>query len=186
MKVEKNGVFTLGTETPGGPIFARIRGSVTGLDASSVQIHNAQVSGHVSILGGGADNTLIDQLAGSPFPNNFSDLEDNILGPVVETGYRGIWGGIIRNTIHGPMSFVRNSQPVIDQWDIGSNVIYGFALCADNNPPPNIGQSPGAPSVVHGPTLGNQAATCTGIPGGVTGPPPPQPANGDDGETVQE
>jgi hypothetical protein len=113
------------------------------------------------------------QMSSGGFPTNFNDLEDNqIHGPVTMSGYQGVWGGIIRNVIRGPMIFTHNKQAVIDEWDIGSNLINGFALCSDNVPPPNMGQSRGAPSIVRGPTLGDQAATCTGVPDGITGPPP--------------
>jgi hypothetical protein len=170
--VLKNAFFLLGTETPGGPIFARIHGPVTGLGESSVQVHNTRVSGPVTLLEGGGVNAHA-QMSSGGFPTNFNDLEDNqIHGPVTMSGYHGVWGGIIRNVIRGPMIFTHNKQAVIDEWDIGSNLINGFALCSDNVPPPNMGQSRGAPSIVRGPTLGDQAATCTGVPDGITGPPP--------------
>lgn len=174
--VEENGAFLLGTETPYGAIFAAIDGPVTGLDASTVQIHNTRVSGPVTISGGGGDNALVDAVSesfGYFGPNNFSDLEDNhILGPVTESGYRGVWGGVLRNVIAGPLTFSNNSEaPAIDEYDIGSNLIEGPATCSGNDPAPNLGASAGYLSIVRGPVGGSQAATCTGVPSGVSGPP---------------
>jgi hypothetical protein len=156
-------VFVLGVETPGGPLFASIGGPVNASGASSVQIHNTTVSGPVTSTGGGADNALFDQLANQGFPQNFNDLEDNhIGGPVTVTGYGGEWAGVIRDVISGPFTFTNNVQPPPqDEWDVGSLVVYGPATCSDNSPAPNVGESPGGPSTVHGPILGNQAATCT-------------------------
>ncbi len=94
-------------------------------------------------------------------------MEDNqINGSLTETGYTGVWAGILRNTIRGGMTFTNNTEAVIDEYDIGALVVDGPAVCANNNPPPNMGHSPGPLSVVHGPTVGNQAATCTGVRNG--------------------
>ncbi len=153
--------FMIGVETPFGPIISHIRGPVTAIHAGTVQIHNSVIGGPVTIIGGGALNAIVSAFAPG-FPNNFTDLEDNtISGPVTEIGYGGVWGGVIRDQIHGPFSFSFNHQANIDEWDIGSNVIHGPAWCSSNVPVPNIGQSPGSPSTVYGPIVGNQAATCT-------------------------
>ena len=161
VNVWDNGVFVVGTETPGGPLFSTIHGPVKATGASSVQIHNTWVTGGVTSVGGGADNALFDELAGAPFPQNFFDLEDNhISGPVSITGYLGEWAGVIRDTIDGPFTFSNNSELEIDEYDIGSLVVNGPATCSNNNPAPNLGASPGGPSTVHGPIRGNQAATC--------------------------
>jgi hypothetical protein len=171
--VESDAVFILGTETPYGSLFSSIGGTVTGLDASSVQIHNSLVSGKVTLMGGGRDNALLEELTGGAPELNFNDLEDNLIGSsVTEVGYDGVWAGVLRNVIKGAMTFSDNSEaPMIDEYDIGSNVILGAATCSGNDPAPNLGESPGFSSIVYGPTLGDQAATCTGIPEGVSGPP---------------
>jgi hypothetical protein len=94
-----------------------------------------------------------------------------IAGPVWQTRYNGIWSGVLRNVMAG-LIFVNNSEaPVIDEYDIGSNLINGPAICSGNDPAPNLGMSAGAPSIVDGPTIGDQAATCTGVVGGRSGPP---------------
>lgn len=171
VRIGTNGAFLLGTETPYGPRFASIGGPVTATNASSVQIHNTTIGGGVRLVGGGADNPLVQAFTTtSPF-NNFNDLEDNqIGGGVTEIGYDGIWGGVLRNVIDGPFVFSNNMQSVADEYDIGSNFINGPAICNSNTPVPNMGHSAGAPSIVNGPIRGNQAATCTGVTTGVSGP----------------
>jgi hypothetical protein len=166
------GAFLLGEETPFGPPFATIRGSVSGIDAAAVIIQNVRITGSVSISGGGADNPVILATAGPG--NSYNDIEDDqIKGSLSETGYGGVWAGVIRSQIGGSFTFASNTEAVTDQYDIGSDLIFGSAYCADNNPAPNTGLgSVGAPSLVSGPTSGNQAATCTGVPSGITGPTP--------------
>ncbi len=162
--VGRDAAFIVGTESPGAPRTNSISGPVTGNGASTVQIHNAVVSGPVRLTGGGGHNAIVDAM--SPFPGNFSDLEDNdIRGPVSIAGYQGVWTGVIRDIIRGPFTFNDNFQSPPDEFDIGSNTIYGPATCNDNSPVPNVGHSPGGPSVVFGPTRGDQAATCTSAAG---------------------
>ena len=161
VSVGQNAALLLGTETPGGPRVNSIGGPVIGIGESSVQIHNADVGGPVRLKGGGGDNALVDAFSGG-FPGNFSDLEDNnIHGPVSITGYQGVWAGVIRDVIRGPFTFSNNVENPVDEYDIGSDTIYGPATCNDNSPAPNIGGSPGGPSIVFGPIRGDQAATCT-------------------------
>jgi hypothetical protein len=159
--VGQDAALIVGTETPGGPRTNSISGPVTGNGESSVQIHNATVSGPVRLTGGGGQNAIVDAMS-PDFPGNFNDLEDNdIRGPVSVTGYHGVWSGVIRDIIRGPFTFSNNVQSPTDEFDIGSSTIYGPATCNDNNPVPNMGHSPGGPSVVFGPIRGDQAATCT-------------------------
>ena len=169
--VGTDGEFVLGVETPYGPTFASIGGPVTATGASSVQIHNTVIAGPVKLIGGGADNPIVQVFTDtSPF-NNFNDLEDNVIGGgVTETGYHGIWTGVLRDVINGPLTFTNNSETPVDEYDIGSNFIAGPATCANNTPAPNTGHSKGSPSIVEGPVTGNQAATCTGVTPGTSGP----------------
>jgi hypothetical protein len=141
--VGNDAVFVAGTETPGGPIVNRIGGPIFGIQVSSVQIHNASIDGPVVLAGGGAVNPIAGPGA------NFNDLEDNhIDGSVVVTGYHGIWAGVIRNRIDGNLWFTNNANQ--DEFDIGSNIVDGNAICAANNPPVNTGGSPGSPNTVAG------------------------------------
>jgi hypothetical protein len=166
VQVENDAAFVVGVETPGGPLVSSM-GSVTGHQPSTVQIHNSHVGGSVLLTDGGAVNLLLDKLTSCSEPctsNNFNDLEDNnIVGSVSQTGYLGVWSGILRDRIQGPLTFSNNVETPTDEYDIGSDVIFGGATCNHNNPAPNMGGSPGSPSVVHGQTTGNQAATCTGV-----------------------
>jgi len=170
--VMNDAVFYLGTEKPGKPPFATIQGSVTAQNPSAVVIQNTAIGGPVSVSGGGATNAIIEALThNSPF-TNYTDFEDDqINGGITEVGYGGVWGGVIRSILNGSLTFADNSQTTIDEYDIGSDIISGSAYCADNTPAPNMGPSYGAPSIVHGTTFGDQSATCTGVPGGGTGPP---------------
>lgn len=123
---------------------------------STVQVHNTSVSGPVKLLGGGGVNPIIGPGV------NFNDLEDDhIGGPVTETAYHGIWAGILRNVVGGPLTFSNNSEaPTIDEYDIGSNTVYGPLTCDGNDPAPNKGGSPGGPNTVYGPIRGDQGGTC--------------------------
>ncbi len=169
--VGTEGVFVLGVESPYTPTFASIAGPVTATGASSVQIHNTTIGGPVRLMGGGADNPIVQAFTHtSPF-NNFNDLEDDVIaGGVTETGYQGIWAGVLRDMIGGPFTFTDNAETVTDEYDIGSNLILGPATCANNTPAPNMGTSRGSPSIVEGPQRGDQAATCTGVATGISGP----------------
>lgn len=159
VSVGQDGAFAIGTESPFDPQVNSIAGPVSGRNASAVQIHNAVIGGPVRLTGGGGDNAIIDFFA--PF-GAFNDLEDNSIGgPVSITGYQGVWTGVIRDAIHGPFTFSNNVQANPDEWDIGSDTIYGPATCNDNVPAPNMGTSAGGPSTVFGPIRGDQAATCT-------------------------
>jgi len=171
VSVRNDGAFYLGTEVPHGPVFANIQGSVQGLSPSAVVIQNVAIGGSATVRGGGALNAVVEAFThNSPF-SNYTDFEDDqVTGSVTEVGYGGIWGGVIRTIIGHAFTFAYNSQSTIDEYDIGSDIIFGSAFCAGNDPTPNTGQSTGAPSLVYGTTFGDQAATCTGVPGGGTGP----------------
>ncbi len=167
--VGNDAAFILGTEIPYGPLFATIQGPVLGQDASAVVIQNTYIAGAASVYGGGALNHIVETLSHGG-PGNYIDFEDDhVSGNVSDVGYGGVWGGVIRSIIHGNLAFAFNSQKKIDEYDIGSDIIYGDAYCDGNNPPPNMGSSSGSPSLVTGTTFGSQAKTCTGVPGGGTG-----------------
>jgi hypothetical protein len=170
--VMSGAVFYLGTEKPGKPPFATIQGGLVAQDPSAVVIQNTSIGGDVSVTGGGAVNAVIEALShNAPF-TNYTDFEDDqINGGISEVGYDGVWAGVIRSIMSGSLTFAFNSEAAIDEYDIGSDIIAGSAYCSGNNPAPNIGPSFGAPSIVSGPTFGDQAATCTGVSGGGTGPP---------------
>jgi hypothetical protein len=170
--VGSGALFYLGTEKPGKPPFASIQGSVSAEDPSAVVIQNTTIGGPVSVLGGGAPNAIIEALSHGAPETNYTDFEDDqINGGITEVDYGGVWGGVIRSILSGSLVFAHNSETMVDEYDIGSDIITGSAYCAGNNPAPNMGVSAGAPSIVDGATFGDQATTCTGVPGGFTGPP---------------
>ncbi len=170
--VNRGAYFSLGMEVPGAPPFASILGGVAARDPSAVVIQNTVIGGPASVSGGGAVNKIVEAFTHNAPDTNYTDFEDDqIKGGVTEVGYGGVWGGVIRTIMKGSLVFAYNHETKIDEYDIGSDIINGSAYCEGNKPAPNKGHSPGAPSIVHGPTFGNQAKTCTGIPGGGTGPP---------------
>jgi hypothetical protein len=170
--VMSGALFYLGTERPGKLPFASIQGSVAAQDPSAVVIQNTAIGGPVSVTGGGSVNAIVEALShNAPF-TNYTDFEDDqIKGGISEVDYGGVWGGVIRTIMKGSLVFANNTQATADEYDLGSDIIFGSAYCNGNSPVPNTGKSYGAPSIVHGPTFGDQAATCTGVPGGGTGPP---------------
>jgi hypothetical protein len=169
LSADHNASVAIGLEDPYGPLVSSINGAVRATDPSTIQIHNTLVRGPVEIRGGGGSNPIF-AAAGIPFPGyNVSDLEDNVIeGPVSETHYDGIGSGLLRNVMTG-LTFSKNTGA--PEYDIGSNLINGPATCSGNVPAPNHGASAGAPSIVNGLTRGDQATTCTGVAGGVSGPP---------------
>jgi hypothetical protein len=170
--VMSGALFYLGTEKPGKPPFASIQGSVVAQDPSAVVIQNTTIGGPVSVLGGGATNAIVEALSHGAPQTNYTDFEDDqINGGITEVDYGGVWAGVIRSILTGSLTFANNSEATVDEYDIGSDIISGSAYCAQNNPAPNMGASAGAPSIVDGTTFGDQASTCTGVPGGFTGPP---------------
>jgi hypothetical protein len=145
---------------------------VNGRGASAIVIQNTYISGSVTVSGGGGINKLVNTLGGPGA--NYTDFEDDhVIGGISEVGYTGIWAGVLRTIIDGPLQFAYNSEHAIDEYDIGSDVIHGSAFCAGNDPSPNVGKSSGSPSIVYGRTFGDQKAKCTGTKKGGSGPPPP-------------
>ncbi len=170
--VKDGALLYLGTEKPRKPPFSFIQGSVKADEPSAVVIQNTAISGSVSVSGGGAVNAIVEALSHGAPQTNYTDFEDDqVKGNITEIGYGGVFGGVIRTILSGSLVFDNNKEAVVDEYDIGSDIIGRSATCSDNVPAPNLGHSSGSPSIVGGATLGDQAATCTGVPGGGTGPP---------------
>src|SRR5208283_4897195 len=176
VSIQTNGWFNSYGPTIGGPVRAT--------NPSALQILDTKIWGPVTINGGGGANPILGSVLGecyasSPtscsapnYPYNQNWLaSDQILGWASITNYDGNWTGIVGNDM-GPLVFSHNS--LFAGAAIGFNTIYWLAVCSDNTSngvlqAPNQGPDVSGPSVVHGPTLGNQAATCTGVPGGTFG-----------------
>jgi hypothetical protein len=135
--------FLLGFE--GGPATGTINGGIVADDAAQVQVHDALIHGAVMVQGGSG----LFGATGAPL---FSDFEDNtITGGVTIDGYNGFWLGFIRNQVNGTVMLINNVQPfVVDEIDVGSNVVHGSLLCSGNVPLENTGGSPGTQSQVTG------------------------------------
>ena len=145
VRVGSGATFMLGFE--GGPDTGTIGGGLVAAAAAQVQVHDADIKGGVSIRGGAGPFGC-----SAPFaPLCFTDLEDDsINGGSIVTGYDGFWLGFIRNHVNGT-AVITNHTLVLDQIDIGSNVVNGNLVCAGNKPLENTGASPGpGPNVVTG------------------------------------
>ena len=145
VQVGPGATFMLGFEL--GPATGTITGGLAADNAAQVQVHNARITGGVTIQGGsGAFGCA------QPVPHLcFTDLEDNsISGGATIDSYNGFFLGFIRNHVNGSVTISNNTQTP-DQLDIGSNVINGNLTCAGNNPTENTGDSPGpTPDTVTG------------------------------------
>jgi hypothetical protein len=134
VRVDTGGTFILGNENHAGG--GRIGGSVTAVDAASVQLHFAHVGGSVLIYGGNGF---------------FSTVEDNVIsGRATIAGYSGFWLGFIRNKVYGTVRLVSNKMDDPDANEFVTNTIYGDLICHDNDPAPQVGDSGGSPNVVSG------------------------------------
>jgi hypothetical protein len=134
VSVGEGATFVLGSEegTGGGTI----RGGVRANAPASLQLHFANVSGGVRMLGGNGF---------------FSTVEDNnIHGGATIDGYSGFWLGFIRNTVHGSVKLNNNQMDDPDANEYVTNVIHGNLVCHNNSPAPQVGDSEGQPNVVSG------------------------------------
>lgn len=100
--------FMLGFES--GPATGSIDGGLAADHAAQVQVHNARITGGVSILGGAGPFGCTE-----PFrPVCFTDLEDNsISGGATIEGYDGFWLGFIRNHVNGSVTISDNVQTYV-------------------------------------------------------------------------
>lgn len=164
LAVQAGGWFATDGPTIAGPVWA--------INASALQIFYTNIAGSVVIDGGGGENTVLNSegqcygnsCPGPPYAYNLNWLGWNdIAGPVSVTNYGGNWTGIIGNVM-GPMIFANNSTFAGSA--IGFNTINGVAFCSNNAPAPNTSSDVSGPSLVRGPTWGNQRKTCTGVAGG--------------------
>jgi hypothetical protein len=128
-----------------------IAGSVRVVNADEVTLAGATVGGSVTIQG-----TL-----GIFIP------ESSITGLLAVTNNSGLFAEIHDDTL-GALTYSDNgNQSNPSGAEIGDDTINGPATCSDNTSAPNTGVLfPAGPSVVLGPTHGDQAATCTGVVGG--------------------
>ena len=142
-----------------GMVGGTIGGSVLATAPSALELYYNQVSGKVSIAGGGGTNPVLDAIGQTQY--QFVDLENNMIsGPLTETGYAGPgsqygYAGVFFENHTGPMTLSNNSGALIG---VGDNVINGPATCSGNTPTPELFDA----STVSGPIKGDQGAACFG------------------------
>jgi hypothetical protein len=146
VQVGSGASFVLGFD--GGPATGTIGGGLAADHAAEVIVHDARISGGVTVHGGSGPFGCTQPFA----PVCITLLESNsINGGVTINGYTGFFLGFIRNHVNGSTTISNNVQS-LDEIDIGSNVIHGSLTCAGNNPTENTGDSPGpTPNTVTGP-----------------------------------
>ena len=162
-----NGPLTVDSHGAAAVYAGAIAGPVVARDASGLQIDGTSltlpllpISGPVSVIGGGGNNAVLDELGF--FGQNYLDLElDNISGPLSITGYDG--AVVYLGGDHtGPMTFSDNTATPSPYWSpplffSHYMVINGPGTCADNTPNP-IGRF----NTVNGPVRGDQGTACFG------------------------
>jgi hypothetical protein len=152
-----------------------VGGSLTSVGALAVIVHNVQVSGGISLSGGGggvkcATPTLFaedsdpavngSQSVGYDFsPLNYSDLESNTVGKSVHvTGLSSCWFGALRDAVAHNFVFTHNTMSSSDGNEVVGNEIAGHMGCKDNSPAVQFGDSGASPNVVSGTATGECAS----------------------------
>ena len=155
--VGNQGAFIFGSLSPNG---SAIRGPVRATDPSTVQISGSEVSGPITVQGGGGNNAVIDALPeSSPGYNTLWLAGDTISGPVNVQGFDGNFlmigspqpdwglGTSPGNTVSGPLTVTGNSLTGIPSlsepgfWYVDANTVSGNAQCSANGPGSNVGGS---------------------------------------------
>jgi hypothetical protein len=150
--VEQGATLVLGSEE-NAVHTATITGGVHATNAMNVQIHFSTISGGIDIQGGSGP-------FGGPFDVTFNTIEDSTVnGGITEVGYDGFWGGLFRNNVHGSVNYNGNTLVDPDGNEIQTNTIHGNLNCAGNDPPPQSGDSGGAPNHV----TGRETGQCVGL-----------------------
>jgi hypothetical protein len=157
--VQSHGAFIFGSFGSPSAAESAIHGPVVGIDPSTIQISTSDVSGPVTVLGGGGTNAVIPELPGSASGYNTIWLAaDTISGPVTVLGFGGNFvmigspqsdlglGTGPADTIAGPLVVIGNSLTGFPPsfpgfWDVNANTVNGSALCFGNSPGANIGGS---------------------------------------------
>ena len=85
--------------------------------------------------------------------------DTTINGGYTEAGYDGFWNGFIRNDVHGSVNLIGNTVADPDGNEVVTNTIHGNLNCQGNDPPPQVGDSAGAPNHV----TGRETGQCVGL-----------------------
>jgi hypothetical protein len=128
----------------------RVGGSIVGLAALGIVVHNAWIGHSIAQSGGGGGLTCKPQ---GVFAHNhspvYSTYEDNwIGGGVFIRNVRTCWLGVIRNWTGDSVHIVQNNAADPDAMEIVSNVVHGNLICRRNSPKVQFGDSRGTPNRV--------------------------------------
>ena len=133
-----------------------IGGSLLASQPLGVLVHNSTISGVVVENGGGGGTSCkpagIFKLIPSP---PFSDYEDNILGDSVSvTQVHSCWLGLLRNSVHGTLTFSSNKMGDPDANEVLHNYVNRSLTCQGNVPAVQYGDSGSSPNAVNGSASG--------------------------------
>lgn len=151
--------FTCADDTGKTPTL-QSRGTIGGaLSASAplgVLVHNSSISGSVIEHGGGGGLSCtpkgIFKLFKSPA---YSDYEDNIIGHSVRvTSVHSCWLGLLRNAVHGRVTFSANKMADPDANEVLHNYVNRSLTCRGNVPAVQYGDSGSTPNAVNGTAAG--------------------------------
>ena len=131
-----------------------IGGSLLASQPLGVLVHNSTISGVVVENGGGGGTSCMPPTTGifallkSP---PFTDFEDNILGDSVSvTQVHSCWLGLLRNSVHGTLTFSSNKMGDPDANEVLHNYVNRSLTCQGNVPAVQYGDSGSSPNAVAG------------------------------------
>lgn len=153
--------FGLGQDEQG-PSQAVLKGALFANHPFALQILGATVTGSILVVGGQTATCTPDPTtARGGAPSNMPIKDNTINGSVTVLGWSGCWFGFIRNQVHGHVLIAgvtgngyQEELGFNDSSEIVTNQIWGTLACYANTPAPWIGDSEGAPNVVHGMVFG--------------------------------
>ena len=128
----------------------RVGGSIIGLAALGIVVHNDWVGHSIAQSGGGGGLTCkphgVFALHHSPV---YSAYEDNrVGGGMFIKGLRTCWLGVIRNWTGDSVHVVKNKAADRDAMEVVSNHVHGNLVCWRNSPKVQFGDSRGMPNRV--------------------------------------
>jgi hypothetical protein len=129
-----------------------VNGSLLGLGAEAVVVHNSLVRKDARLLGGGGGLNCnpFPPFGTFPFSHN-SDFEDNtIRGNLSVTGLRSCWLGIFRDKVGGNETVSWNKMANTGADEVLSSHIRGNLTCRHNSPEIQFWDSGGHPNRVAG------------------------------------
>jgi len=148
-----------------------VGGNIISMNALAVIVHNVQVSGGITVSGGGGGDTCTTpslftedtdpavngtQSIGYDFsPQNYSDLESNTVGKSIKvTGLESCWFGALRDSVTGNFVFSDNTISNVDGNEVVGNEIKSNMTCLGDSPPVQFGDSGSGSNLVSGKAKG--------------------------------